>query len=224
VIIAPGSGLIKICSLRQPEQAACAAAAGANFFGLNFAPVAWRRVTIDEACAISAVAEVSGGGPAPIGVFLDQSTEEINAIASAVGLAFAQIHIHDTPIDWAAIEHPVIPVFRPTSDDDMGTVGREIDSVLIARPDITAVLLDAYSPTTVGGAGVVGNWDVAAGLSRHYPIMLAGGLTPENVAKAIATVRPMGVDVSSGVETDKVKDRVRIQAFVTNARAAFAAL
>ncbi|MGB3329586.1 MAG: phosphoribosylanthranilate isomerase, partial [Thermomicrobiales bacterium] len=80
------------------------------------------------------------------------------------------------------------------------------------------ILLDAYHPGAYGGSGVVGNWGVAATVARRFPIILAGGLTPENVGEAIDQVQPFGVDVSSGIETDGAKDPVRIASFMRAAR------
>jgi phosphoribosylanthranilate isomerase len=84
------------------------------------------------------------------------------------------------------------------------------------------VLFDAYHPTLAGGTGERADWGIAEAFARDLPVMLAGGLNPDNVAEAIATVRPTGVDVSSGVERNGTKDPVLMRAFITRARAAFA--
>jgi phosphoribosylanthranilate isomerase len=85
-----------------------------------------------------------------------------------------------------------------------------------------AALIDGYHPTAKGGTGIRADWRIAADVSSHQPFLLAGGLDPENVGEAIATVRPLGVDVSGGVERDGVKDPTLIAEFVHRARAAFA--
>ena len=88
---------------------------------------------------------------------------------------------------------------------------------------VEMILLDAYHPRLAGGTGKLSDWTLAADLARKVPLMLAGGLKPGNVADAIGAVRPAAVDVSSGVETDGVKNPELIRAFLANARAAFAA-
>jgi phosphoribosylanthranilate isomerase len=134
-----------------------------------------------------------------------------------------QIHQGDQPIDWAAFTRPVIPVIRPKPGVSIETLERPIGMIRRSGASVPAIMVDAWHPTLAGGTGEQSDWEAAARLALHQPLILAGGLKPETVAEAIATVRPFGVDVSSGVETGKVKDPAKITAFVQNAIAAFQA-
>ena len=214
---------VKICSLRHVVHADWVVAAGADQFGLIFAPHARRLVAVDDARLIVARAR-SIAGPVPpkaVGVFLDQSASEINQIAESVDLDAIQILTHARPVAWEEIERPAIPVFRPAPDADLDQLLREIASTFGRNARVSSILLDAFAPT-IGGAGVLGNWTIAAQVAKRYPVILAGGLNPTNVTEAIAAVHPSGVDVSSGVETDNLKDRTKIDTFVKNARQALA--
>ena len=214
---------VKICSLRHVVHADWVVAAGADQFGLIFAPHARRLVAVDDARLIVARARSIAGpvSPRAVGVFLDQSAAEINQIADAVGLDAVQILTHARPVAWEEMHRPAIPVFRTAPDADLDQLLREIASTFARNARVSSILLDAFAPT-VGGAGVLGNWTIAAQIAKRYPVILAGGLNPTNVTEAIAAVHPSGVDVSSGVETDNLKDRTKIDTFVKNARQALA--
>ena len=112
-------------------------------------------------------------------------------------------------------QRPVLKALRLREEADLA----QLDAYAMAG---AILLLDAHVPGSYGGAGVTGDWDLARRAAQRWPIILSGGLTPENVADAIATVQPRGVDVSSGVETNKAKDPEKMRAFVATARAAMA--
>jgi phosphoribosylanthranilate isomerase len=198
---------VKICGIRRVEDARAAAAAGASAIGMVFWPGSPRAVDRETAKAI--VTALPVGVPA-IGVFVNQSVDEINDTIAAVGLFGVQLH-GDEPLD--VIPRIKRPVVRAMTLERAGG----IDAV----PAHVTVLLDAHDPARRGGTGTAIDWTRARDVARRRPIVLAGGLTPENVAEAIAIVQPYAVDVSSGVEFEPgVKDPARIIAFVSAVAAA----
>ncbi len=200
-------------------------AAGADMFGLIFVEHAWRKITPVDAREV--VAEVRRLSPdraiRSVGVFVGSSPDEINRIADQVGLDIAQVNAIDLPDDLREIERPVIAVLRPETGTAPADVLEQIHELTSRGGGLEGILIDAFSPTGNGGLGELSDWDLGTHIASQVPIVLAGGLTPANVARAISDVRPIGVDVSTGVETDKEKDREKILAFVQNARLAFAA-
>lgn len=205
--------LVKICGLRTVEHALAARAAGADLVGLIFAP-SRRRVTVEEGAAIAAALRAAGEAtPRIVGLFVNEPPAEVVAVARAVGLDLAQLSGDEPPEDADALPLPLIKAVRlDGSVREAAWVGR-------AGPRLT-LLVDAHVPGAYGGTGVTADWERAAELARRVPLLLAGGLSSDNVAAAIAAVRPAGVDVSSGVESAGVKDSARIAAFVAAARAA----
>lgn len=211
-------GLVKICGLREPEHAVAAAEAGADLLGFIFAP-ARRQVTPEQARACIEAARAVAPGVLAVGVFVDEAPEWIADVATAVGLDAAQLHGEEPPGFAAALPLPAIKAFKPRPGDAEEAVAVGIAAHLGPRGGAIAALVDGYHPGSSGGMGVAADWDLSARLARRAPLLLAGGLAPENVATAIRQVRPLGVDVSSGVEFDGRKDAARIAAFVTAAKA-----
>lgn len=238
--------LVKICGLRTVEHAIAAAAAGAAMLGFVFAP-SRRRVTPEEARTIAtAVRERPGRRPQIVGLFVNAPATEIRAVAATVGLDLVQLS-GDEPV--ALLDELDLPVIKAVRMDGSANEAawiarasagwRTIDSrsqaadnrspasaagllrssVVGRRPPLF-LLADAHVPGAYGGTGVRADWGRAAELARRAPLLLAGGLTAENVAAAIAAVAPLGVDVSSGVERDGVKDTAKIEAFLEAAHAA----
>lgn len=198
---------IKICGITRPEDAHAAADAGASAIGMVFWPGSPRAVDIAAARAI--VAALPAGVPA-IGVFVNQTADEINAAIDGAGLFGVQLH-GDEPVEL--IERIRRPVIRAV------TLGG-LDVIDVLPPQVT-VLLDAVDHERRGGTGQTIDWAAAAAVARRRPIVLAGGLTPSNVEQAIAEVRPYAVDVSSGVETAPgIKDHARMAAFIDAVRRA----
>ena len=222
--------LVKICGLREPAHALAAAEAGADFIGLVFAE-SRRRVSVDQALAIArALGEplsAAGGGaehieallqrkrPLVVGVLADADAETVNRTAEAAGLDLVQLS-GDEP--WDLCGQLSLPVLKAVKVRD-GTSAEEIIAAL--RPGAVP-LLDTDVEGALGGTGRPFDWSVAAAVARRFPIVLAGGLTPDNVGEAVRRVRPWAVDVSSGVETDGVKDVEKICAFVAAVREASA--
>lgn len=198
---------IKICGIRRPEDARAAAEAGASAVGMVFWPGSPRAV--DPAGARAIVAALPVGVPA-IGVFVNQTADEINAAIEAAGLFAVQLHGDESV---ALIERIRRPVIRAVTLDAL--------DVIDVLPAQVTVLLDAIDPAKRGGTGRTIDWAAAAAVARRRPIVLAGGLTSSNVEQAIAEVRPYAVDVSSGVETAPgIKDHARIGAFIAAVRRA----
>ena len=207
---------VKICGIRTPEAARAAAEAEADLIGLVFAP---SKRQVDVATARNIVdalrSSVYGRDTTVVGVFVDDRPEHIMEVATAVGLDWVQLSGHEPVAVAAAIDLPSVKALR--FDGDPSEAGWLQGA---AGCDIVPVLIDAHVPGSFGGAGVVADWDAARRVVAMRPVLLAGGLTPANVATAITAVRPWGVDVSSGVETDGVKDLDKIRAFVRAAKTA----
>ena len=217
---------VKICGIRVLEDALVAAEAGADFIGMVFVPERHRRITPKEAKVIVDGVRNSGG-PAPriVGLFADQAIEEVAGIVEFCGLDLVQLcgkesveYAGQTGCDVIKVVHVAESA---TANDDGGT-GTQIKEFSGVGHLVT---LDRYVEGIQGGTGVGFDWDVAASLSQAgHPFLLAGGLTPENVSKAITKVHPWGVDVSSGVETNGKKDHAKIRDFMHEARAASKAI
>ena len=139
----------------------------------------------------------------------------------------ALAHQYDQPLERAerdllALEHPYLLVRRTEPGATYDAVAADLDRVARSANPPLRFLIDSYHPGQSGGTGALADWELAARLAAVFPILLAGGLNPENVESAIDQVRPAGVDVSTGVEIDGAKSDERIRAFVENARRAFA--
>lgn len=207
---------IKICGLRSPADADAAVAAGVDAIGLVFYPRSPRHVSLAEAQAVSAA--LAGAGVLRVGVFVDERPEVVRTLVAACPLDAVQLHGVEPPELLASLGAPAIKSLAVRSPES-----------LAALPAYAAVAryvhLDAYVPGGLpGGNGQPFAWDLAAEPARRYPLILAGGLTPQNVGAAIAAVRPFGVDVSSGVERHGRKDPALVRAFVEAVRAADRAL
>ena len=215
---------VKICGIRTLDDALAAAEAGADLIGMVFVPERHRRITADAAKTIVAgVRDSAGPGPRIVGLFAGQLLDEVNAIVEYVGLDLAQLCGQETVEYAGQVVCDVIKVVHvaesATAADDAGTGARVKDFSGVGH----LVTLDRYVEGVQGGTGKGFDWGVAAALSKSgLTFLLAGGLTTENVAQAIAEVSPWGVDVSSGVETDGDKDHQKIRDFMRNARAAAA--
>jgi phosphoribosylanthranilate isomerase len=151
--------------------------------------------------------------PITVGVFAGNDPDEINEIVDECGLDLIQLSGGEP---WSSIllaNRQVIKAVHVRSDDDAASAMSRIET-----GSAMAVLLDRADPSSFGGNGLAIDWTVAAGIAKAMPVLLAGGLNPDNVAEAIRTVRPWGVDVSSGVETDGAKDAAKVRAFIEAVR------
>ena len=239
--------LVKICGLKDTETALEAAKAGADFIGIMFAE-SKRKVTPQQCYDIvEALKERRTHGrdasfdgplrgdvsakswfgawadeieqsaarwrPLIIGVFADMEVDDVNNIADAAGLDLVQLSGGESAEFAARIHLPVIRAIH------VAPGSTEFDVWEAATPGSSAgIMLDTASNVARGGTGEAFDWDVAKEVARRTPFFLAGGLTPENVAEAIAQVEPWAVDVSTGVETARVKDIEKIRAFIRAAK------
>jgi phosphoribosylanthranilate isomerase len=201
---------VKICGVTSPEDAALAAAAGADAVGINFWPRSKRYV--DPAAAAPIVAAIPAG-VVKVGVFVDAPADEVARRMDELGLDRVQLHGDEAAADFSSFDPKrLIRVVR-VRDEASFTAA----AAVAWRPSLW--LYDAYVEG-FGGAGVTAPWALIARQARR-PFLLAGGLTPDNVAAAISAVRPDGVDVASGVElSPRQKDEHKLAAFIAAARAA----
>jgi phosphoribosylanthranilate isomerase len=205
----PGPIFIKVCGITRLTDALHAVEQGATAIGFVLWPKSPRGVTVERAAEISAELPPH---VMRVGVFVNEPIDRIRAIAEQTRLTAVQLHGDEPPayadaLDW--------PVFRAVSVADLAFASE-------AWAPETALLVDNIDPVRRGGTGAVIDWSQAAAAAQKRRIVLAGGLTPDNVASAIRAVRPFGVDVSSGVEASPgVKDFGKVTQFIANAREAF---
>ena len=213
----------KICGMRSLEHALAAADAGASLLGFVFVPGVRRQVSVERAReVISRARELRGANcPRMVGLFANQPLQEVNKIVKQCDLNFVQLCGDEPPDYWDNVDAWVM---RQVKVDDslprrtaVSTALNEIEEV-VNRLHLT--LLDKRLKGALGGTGHTFDWAIASEIARRHPVFLAGGLAPENVREAIDTVQPWGVDVSSGVETDGIKDTTKIAAFAKIVRAA----
>lgn len=200
---------VKLCGMTRPEDARAAERYGADAIGFVFAESP-RRVTAEQARTIS---EAVGPFVTRVGVFVDAGIEAIRRVLKEVRLDVVQLHGNETPAEAEAVRSLGVRVVKAIRVRDAGSLAG------LAAYDVDAFLLDAYVPGVAGGTGRTFEWALAEEAARRYPVILAGGLTPENVAEAVAAVRPYAVDTSSGIESSPgVKDHERMREFITRAR------
>lgn len=196
---------IKFCGVTAPEDAVAAIEAGADFIGLNFSVQSVRCISLERArVIIGAVPDFHNF----TGVFVEQTSDEVDSIRRELDLAHRQTY--STP--WSAGS---IAAFRVRSADDIA----QIRALLATSAAPMAVLIDSYVAGAMGGTGHKAPWELLAGQDFGVPLILAGGLTPDNVADAIRLVKPWGVDVASGIESSPGrKDAGKMRAFVAAVR------
>lgn len=215
---------VKICGITTLEDARMAAAAGADLLGLNFFVRSPRYIQPDDAQALcDALREELGARcPALVGVFVNATVGDISIITNKVGLNFAQLSGDETAnmlVELRGIAFKGIqPLNKAMALDDVQYFSPHMPTDVRAP----SLLLDAYHPTLRGGTGEPASTEVARAVKDAVPrLMLAGGLTPDNVAQRVEAVRPWGVDVASGVEdgVPGIKDAAKVAAFIRAARA-----
>jgi phosphoribosylanthranilate isomerase len=200
---------VKVCGITTEDDALLAVALGADALGFVFAPGSPRQVRVKE---VSDIVHRLPPGLPTVGVFRDERRERVVEIVHSIGLTGAQLHgrEHASEVAWIAERVPlVIQAFR-AGDPSLANAGSSAAH---------AVLVDAPEP----GSGQVFDWSLAEGIPPGVRVILAGGLDPDNVGAAVARVRPWGVDVSTGVETEPGsgrKDPIRLRRFVEAARLA----
>ena len=208
--------MFKICGLRTVEHALAAAEVGADFLGFVFVQGVRRQLQPDEAAEIIELyrSRLLVDGPKIIGLFANQDIEDVNRIIRLCGLDYVQLCGDEPPEYGDDVDAGVIRQIKVRDGGSRGEItGRVMAEVRAAVSRGHMVHLDKHVDGLLGGTGRAFDWEIAREIARSYEILLAGGLTPENVADAISVARPWGVDVSSGVETDGVKDVNKIRAF-----------
>ncbi|NOY43944.1 MAG: phosphoribosylanthranilate isomerase [Deltaproteobacteria bacterium] len=197
---------VKVCGLTRRDDALLAADLGADALGFVFAPGTKRPVDPE---VVARVVEELPPFVAAVGVFRNQPVNEVRRLVRGCGLHLAQLHGDEDPAYIRALGLPVLKAVGIVGPADLDRLGR--------YPGLTAFLLDAPG----GGTGRTIDWGLAREARRYGRIVLAGGLTPENVAEAIRTVRPWAVDAASGTEARPgVKDPDRLRRFLEAVRAA----
>ena len=207
---------VKICGLRTEADVAAVAASGAAYMGLVFFPKSPRHLTLDEARVLALAAPV---GLAKVALTVNADDALLDAIIEAMPLDMLQLHGSESPDRVAEVRARYgLPVMKAVGVADEGDLAAVFDYSLVADQ----ILVDAKPPKNSalpGGNGLSFDWRLVAQRRWLRPWMLAGGLTPENVAEAIRRTNARQVDVSSGVESAPgVKDAARINAFVAAAR------
>ncbi|MBO8128685.1 MAG: phosphoribosylanthranilate isomerase [Peptococcaceae bacterium] len=196
---------VKICGITDRRTAQLAGDLGADALGFVFAPSS-RRISPEAARSIISSLPA---GVLKIGVFVDAPVAEVQEIADFCRLDAVQLHGTESPEYCAALNVPVIKAFRVKGRETLSEANRY---------RVAAVLLDAYVAGKAGGTGRTFHWQTVRDWVPPAPVILAGGLAVDNVLAAIRSVRPAGVDVSSGVETDGKKDTAKIRAFIQTVR------
>ena len=210
---------VKICGIRDKTHALAAVEAGADFIGLVFAP-SKRQVTPTQACEIASAVKKSSDATKVVGVFVNAPASQVNEIADFCALDCVQLSGDESWEYCREVVEPVIKAIR---------IGQQSPAELYAELSAGGqllpqqrfiALLDSQVEGKYGGTGESFNWNLAQQVAKRFPVIIAGGLDPKNVAKLIETVRPWGVDVSSGVETGGVKDIAKIRMFIKEVRKA----
>jgi phosphoribosylanthranilate isomerase len=213
---------IKICGITNLKDARAAIEAGADLLGFNFYPKSPRYLEASTCREITSVLRKDFPGITLVGVFVNASVTEINTTLGTCGLALAQLHGDEPPEMLMALGGRAFKAVRLKADSgaDCEAEKRMAEFARSREGSVPALLVDAAVKGVYGGSGAVADWSAAADLSKWIPLLLAGGLTPENVSAAVRQVKPWGVDVASGVEASPgVKDAKKMAAFVAAVRA-----
>lgn len=211
---------VKIDGFKEEEHILAAAEAGADFVGMIFAP-GKRQVTQEKATMLVKAVRELDKPPAVVGVFVNAPADEVNRTAEKCELDLVQLSGDE---DWKYcldIDKPVIKVIHVADSDTVDSIVTTIEegfNILQSRD--VMYLLDTKSEDAFGGTGRSFNRHIAVGVAGRIPVIIAGGLNPDNVAGVVEEVRPWGVDVSSGVETDGRKDTEKIKNFISEVKAA----
>jgi phosphoribosylanthranilate isomerase len=199
---------VKICGITSLEDALTAVEAGADALGFVFFAKSPRHIFPEQAARI--ISQLPPFVQA-VGLFVNEEADTVNEVADLCRLDLVQLHGDEPPDYCRQFKRRLLKAFRVRSLTCLDPINNY---------QVAGYLLDTFSPSFYGGTGLSFNWEIAAeAVKRHQRIVLAGGLTPDNVAEAISQVRPYGVDVSSGVEAAPgKKDRDKLRAFLQNAK------
>lgn len=212
---------VKICGIKTYDDAMAIIEAGADMIGFNFYPPSKRYITPGDCMRLIVRLETALRGDMArvmlIGLFVNAERNNMYAIFRDCHLDMIQLSGDESPEVLDFLGERAFKALRPGSLEEFNETVRQYPRRTMAP----AWLIDSYQPGRYGGSGLTGDWDLASQLAQHAPILLAGGLRPENVAEAIRQVNPWGVDVASGVESEPgVKDQEKVKAFIQAARSA----
>jgi phosphoribosylanthranilate isomerase len=226
--------IIKICGIKTLTDALAAIDAGADYLGFNFYPKSVRFIEKETCAEITSVLKKEYPQIKLVGVFVNSPVEEVKVILETCSLDLAQLHGDETPEMVTAFNGKAFKAIRLhlrrtafvavqvsasiSVDESVYPFLKSVDPIRYPFQKSAlspALLVDAAVKGVYGGSGVTADWSAAAELAKKYPLLLAGGLTPENVADAVRQVKPWGVDVASGVESAPgEKDAAKMSAFV----------
>ena len=203
---------IKICGIKTLKDALAAIDAGADYLGFNFYPKSVRFIEKETCAEITSALKKKYPQVKLVGVFVNSAVDEVKNILEACSLDLAQLHGDETPEMIEAFNGNAFKAIRLSAQSPEQALTSAYPFLKSVPP---ALLIDAAVNGAYGGSGVTADWSAAAELAKRYPLLLAGGLTPENAADAVRQVQPWGVDVASGVESGAgEKDASKMKAFV----------
>jgi phosphoribosylanthranilate isomerase len=209
---------VKICGIMNIETGVAAASAGADYLGLVFAPSA-RRLAPEIAAEISAASHDQKLSLKVVGVFVNQPAQEVNKLARTCQLDLVQLSGNESWDYCKMLELPIMKAVHVSATTSRENLLEHVMAGRQALGDDLIFLLDTQVSGSFGGTGRLFDWDLARGLPG-FQIIVAGGLTPDNVGNLVAELNPWGVDVSSGVETDGQKDLKIMRDFIKIAKSA----
>ncbi len=208
---------VKICGIKEEVHALAAAEAGADFIGLVFAP-SQRQISPAQAEKIAAAVKKGNTAIEVVGVFVNMPAPEVNRIADFCHLGWVQLSGDESWEYCREITSPLIKAIRVGRRQSPQEICTTLAAGTRVLPQKHIYLLDSKIKGKYGGTGKPFNWSLARQAAEQFSVIIAGGLTPENVAQAIKTAAPWGVDVSSGVEVDGIKHAARIRALIEAVR------
>lgn len=216
---------IKFCGIKTLNDALAAITAGADYLGFNFYPKSVRFIEKNVCAEITSVLKREHPQIKLVGVFVNSAVDEIKDTLQTCALDLAQLHGDEAPEMLSALNGLAFKAIRLSASI---SVDESVSSFLKSAAPVRypfqesalpVLLVDAAVKSVYGGSGVTADWNSAAELAKKYPLLLAGGLTPENIAEAVRRVKPWGVDVASGVESAPgEKDAGKMKAFVQAVR------
>jgi len=209
---------VKICGIRDKAHALAAVEAGADFIGLVFAPSP-RQVSPARAREIASAVKKSSHTIKVVGVFVNAPSSQVNELADFCALDWVQLSGDESWEYCQELKKTIIKVIHVSSGQKTDEILADIGTGYQLLPEKELVcLLDSRVGGAYGGTGQVFNWQLAREVSVRFPVMIAGGLTAANVGQLVREVKPWGVDVSTGVESNGLKDASKIRAFVKAVR------
>ncbi|MDD5704213.1 MAG: phosphoribosylanthranilate isomerase [Dehalococcoidales bacterium] len=208
----------KICGLTEIDTAVAAALAGADYLGIVMAPSP-RRITPDKALEIASAVHCLPSPPEIVGVFVNSPAEEVNSLAETCRLDRIQLSGDETWEYCRELKKPVIKAIHISGQSRAEEIMEDMqEGYRLLSGTSLVCLLDTWSESARGGTGRSFDWRLAGEIAAKFPVFIAGGLTPANIENLVQELRPWGVDVSSGVETEGKKDLRKIREFIRRSK------